>query len=346
MIRFFALLLVSGNAVANEIIFYKGINQEFGMAFSEEQKIALPILTQVTKANTEKASSSRSISFTNFNEGDKWYRLYENFFISGVDVKSKSYLGGMEIDAFNDPELEPEIISLYQERYNVESHSRTIENTKQFPSGCLISSPLRYGDLTGDTDPELAIYAQNQYGAVNITFFSTESNKIIFQYRAISDDSKENLRKELDEGEFPSDTSPLANHPTDGQFLSVIAEENTPKMVGVGNAIIQFAKIYLEDVDSDEKPDLIQWRKLYQTRENQDPINGFKKVRDTFIHFKLIDGEYKKQSTEQSVVRGWLDAKNLTWQKGYPSKSECPGQEGQLIPEMHDPLLNDPDVLK
>src|SRR5690606_26220477 len=138
------------------------------------------ILTQVTKSNTEKINSTRSIAFTNLNDGDKWFRLYENFFISGVDIKSKSYLGGMEIDAFNDPELEPEIISLYQERYNVESHSRTIENTKQFPSGCLISSPLRYGDITGDTNPELAIYAQNQYGAVNITFFSTEYNKVIF----------------------------------------------------------------------------------------------------------------------------------------------------------------------
>ena len=345
MIRVFILFLLCGHAVAHEIVFYKGVNQEFGMVFSEQQKKALPILTQVAKANTSKINASRSVAFTNF-ESDKWYRLYDNFFILGVDIKSKEYLGGVEIDPFNDPELEPEIISLYQERYNVESHSKTIENTKQFPSGCLISSPLRYGDVTGDVNPELAIYAQNQYGAVNITFFSTEFNKVIFQYRAISDDSKENLRKELDEGEAPSDTSPLANHPTDGQFLSVIAEENTPKVVGVGNAIIQFAKIYIEGVDSDERPDLVQWRKMYKSRENQDPIKGFEKIRDTYIHYKLINGEYKKQPTEQNVVKGWLESKNLTWQKGYPSKSECPGQEGQLIPEMHDPLLNDPDVLK
>jgi hypothetical protein len=44
-------------------------------------------------------------------------------------------------------------------------------------------------------------------------------------------------------------------------------------------------------------------------------------------------------------VKGWLTAKQLTWKKGYPSKSECAGQEGQFIPEMHDVLLNDPDVL-
>ena len=34
------------------------------------------------------------------------------------------------------------------------------------------------------------------------------------------------------------------------------------------------------------------------------------------------------------------------WQKGYPTLSEYPGEEGQPIPEMHDPLLNDPEVLQ
>ena len=47
----------------------------------------------------------------------------------------------------------------------------------------------------------------------------------------------------------------------------------------------------------------------------------------------------------QQNVNGWLAAKQLSWQQGFPSRSECPGQEGQLIPELHDPLLNDPDVL-
>ncbi len=92
--------------------------------------------------------------------------------------------------------------------------------------------------------------------------------------------------------------------------------------------------------------DILVWRKVYKSNLLKDPIAGFAKLSDTYIHHKLINGEYKKQPTEQSVIKGWLEAKNLTWQKGYPSKSECPGQEGKLIPEMHDPLLNDPDMLK
>ena len=63
-------------------------------------------------------------------------------------------------------------------------------------------------------------------------------------------------------------------------------------------------------------------------------------------HYSLIDSEYKLQDTSAETVQNWLSTKNLTWQKGFPSLSECEGEEGQLIPEMHDPLLNDPDVLK
>lgn len=85
---------------------------------------------------------------------------------------------------------------------------------------------------------------------------------------------------------------------------------------------------------------------MYRSNLIKEPVAGFTKLSDVYVHYKLTDGEYKKQTTEQRVIKGWLDAKNLTWQKGYPSKSECPGKEGQLIPEMHDPLLNDPDVLK
>jgi hypothetical protein len=50
---------------------------------------------------------------------------------------------------------------------------------------------------------------------------------------------------------------------------------------------------------------------------------------------------------KEQPVKGWLTSNNLTWwKKGYPSKSECAGQEGQFIPEMHDPLLNDPEVMQ
>jgi hypothetical protein len=85
--------------------------------------------------------------------------------------------------------------------------------------------------------------------------------------------------------------------------------------------------------------------KLYESRSLSDSTRGFSRKRDTFVHYKLVGGVYELQQTAAEQVQAWLNAKNLTWQAGFPSKSECPGQEGQLIPEMHDPLLNDPDVL-
>jgi hypothetical protein len=90
------------------------------------------------------------------------------------------------------------------------------------------------------------------------------------------------------------------------------------------------------------------WRKLYLSKLLSEPVAGFDKVSDTYYHYeRKVTGEYElKTDTAPETIQGWLTSKNLTWQSGFPSKSECAGQEGQLIPEMHDPLLNDPDVLK
>jgi hypothetical protein len=90
------------------------------------------------------------------------------------------------------------------------------------------------------------------------------------------------------------------------------------------------------------------WRKLYLSKLLSEPVAGFDKVSDTYYHYeRKVTGEYElKTDTAPETIQGWLTAKNQTWQSGFPSKSECAGQEGQLIPEMHDPLLNDPDVLK
>jgi hypothetical protein len=50
--------------------------------------------------------------------------------------------------------------------------------------------------------------------------------------------------------------------------------------------------------------------------------------------------------TNYGWVERLLTLYNLTWSKGYPSKSECAVEEEQLIPETHDTLLNDPEVLQ
>ena len=62
--------------------------------------------------------------------------------------------------------------------------------------------------------------------------------------------------------------------------------------------------------------------------------------------YKVEEGRYATQDIDSLAIKGMLAAQSLTWQSGFPTYSECPGQEGQLIPEMHDPLLNDPDVLQ
>lgn len=292
-------------------------------------------------------NKTRSIAYTNMGEGNVYYFLTRSNVIGVASVETKAYLGSWPIDAFEDPSLEDEI-NIFYENYGIVDDrlaALPVEQTGGFPSGCFNRNPLRYGDLTGDQKTELVIFALNEYGALNISIFSSDTKKIIFQYRAITNDAIKNYRIEQDQEHTFGEGYPLADKPTSGQYLSYIAEDNTRMAIGIDNAIIQFAKIYLEDFDADEKTDLIAWRKLYKTRELQDPIKGFQKIRDTYIHYKLIDGEYKKQPTSSDTIKGWLAEKNLTWQKGYPSKSECPGQEEQLIPEMHDPLLNDPDVL-
>lgn len=111
-------------------------------------------------------------------------------------------------------------------------------------------------------------------------------------------------------------------------------------------ALRGYAKLYIGSYSAENAKDILIWRKVYKSNLLKDPIAGFTRLSDTYIHYKLINGEYKKQPTEQAVIKEWFTDKNLTWQKGYPSKSECPGKEGELIPEMHDPLSNDPDVLK
>jgi hypothetical protein len=273
-----------------------------------------------------------------------YYWLFRASSIGQFDLNQVRNLSGWPLNTFNDNDLEPEISRIYTE-YQIEPSARTAENLSPI-LGCLYQHPLRYGDITQDGSAELVIFAQDEYGALNASIFSTASKKVIFSVRLATYDAVVNDRLVVADGEEEIASDPLANKLTDGQYLSRIAEENTRMVKGIRPAVINFSKLYFGDFDNDDVVDIVSWRKLYNTRLNQDSVKGFELDRNTLIHYKLVDGEYKKQDTESSVVKGGLTTKNLTWQKGYPSKSECPDQEGQLIPEMHDPLLNDPDVLK
>lgn len=252
----------------------------------------------------------------------------DNYLVQTARLDRK-VIGNWKIGAFNGIELEQELVDL-----KIQSTNKT--EMGDADAGCLLKSPLRYGDIDGDGEKELVIFMGRGW-QTDIHIFSTSIKKTIFSANLNVNHAFIPDAKEL-ENIYPTYGKP--NHP---QYLSDWVNGNPPPLeIGFRS----FGKIFLDDIDGDETKDIVLWRKYFVSKKIEDPIKGFDKKSDTYIHYKLIDGEYKKQSTEQNVVKGWLEAKNLTWQKGYPSKSECPGQEGQLILEMHDPLLNDPDVLK
>ncbi|WLD58842.1 hypothetical protein NFC81_03360 [Salinispirillum sp. LH 10-3-1] len=106
-------------------------------------------------------------------------------------------------------------------------------------------------------------------------------------------------------------------------------------------------KMYMGDFDENGLPDILMWGKVYHSRMSDDPIKGFELVGQNWLHYsKTPAGVYDIQDTDAETIRDWLSVKNLTWSQGYPRYSECEGEEGQLVPEWHDPLLNDPDVLQ
>ena len=198
--------------------------------------------------------------------------------------------------------------------------------------GCLESTPLRYGDIEGDGQDELVLLLKN-----SLVVFSPAAQKVVFS-SVFNYPDFVTWQTMIDDGmrlETPTDNTP--------QYGSRYEYEQDR------NAIIgyrAYAKLYVQDFDGDARSDLVLWRKFYQSRLYGDNVKGFEKLSDSYLHYKKVNGVYELQETAPETIQGWLTAKNQTWQSGFPSKSECAGQEGQLIPEMHDPLLNDPDVLK
>jgi hypothetical protein len=167
-----------------------------------------------------------------------------------------------------------------------------------------------------------------------MVIFSTTRNEVIFSAHFWESDE---LSSE-DASRFVREFKPSHPYFVAGSGIDVLVEEIFP-------AWRSLSKMYFDDFNNDLKHDIVLWRKVYTSKLRSEAEPGFDKVGEKLVHYSLKDGKYQLESTSSEVIKGWLATKELTWQKGYPSKSECAGQEGQLIPEMHDPLLNDPEVL-
>jgi len=349
---FIFILFLSSCSIAQDVSLINALPSDFGKTpRTPDQKKASVIMTDVVKSNSQ--INGLSLATTNMNEGNIWYRLYDDMKIYAANVETKTYLGSWPINTFNDHlYLTGEYsaaVNVISEFYGEESvdisnplsivtdrpvtYMRLKVNEGAF--GCYPKKPLRYGDLDGDNQAELVIFI-DEY----IIVFSPQRKKIVMGMHYYTDDEMTNSR--ADELEISH------SNPDEPQYLadSTYDSFRLGKTQELFPAWRSLTKMYFGSFETENSKEIILWRKLYKSRLVKDSVTGFEKNGEIFIQYKLIDGEYKRQSTPSDTIKGWLAAKNLTWQKGYPSKNECPGQEGQLIPEMHDPLLNDPDVLR
>jgi hypothetical protein len=218
--------------------------------------------------------------------------------------------------------------------------------------GCLNELPLKFGDFDS-VDPGLVAIV----GSI-IILFSLEFERTIFKYSYFNSDELDVEKNTYISGVGSVDRL-SGNYkrlgPNAPQF---IAASGTDILIDeIYPAWRSFAKVYSGDFDEDGNLDILMWRKFYKTLELGDSRRGFELNQQGLIHFERdliaqvespagITGEYLPQDTPEADIQKWLAENNLTWSKGDPSKSECPGDEGQWIPEMHDPLLNDPEVLQ
>jgi hypothetical protein len=263
-------------------------------------------------------------------------------------METRAHLGSWPLTRW-EGELTPEINAIYEipgkggtlrnpellgEQYSYVFHPGGFERSL----GCYMETPLRYGEVLSLPENEIVVFLgrpthRDSMGTriLDMVVLSPSTGGIAFAMRA----AREN------QGPSPGDDDyypmPLPSRP---QFItSVYFDSAAP-------GTRSYAKMYISDFNEDEKKDIVVWRKRYVSNNIENAVIGFHLDKDIVNHYALVEGQYSLQDTPEGTIRSWLTSNNLTWQKGYPSQSECPGEEGQLIPEMHDSLLNDPDVLQ
>ena len=267
-----------------------------------------------------------------------YYWLFRTMSIGYFDANQAKNVGGWPLTRWPSEYIEEEIIVRYANS-DIAYAERPLALSRT-SIGCLVNSPLRYGDINASGDAELVLLMGN-----DLVVFSPSGQRVIFManlaiYDWLIAAAVEDFYTD-EAGNFrASETSP--QHPSTIAISNARHGAPPQQLPGYRG----HAKLYFGDFDGNDKHDILVWRKLYISRLRNDETPGFRFLKNTYLHYQLNNGEYQLQDTEPTTINTWLTAEQLAWQKGYPSESECPGQEGQLIPEMHDPFLNDPEVLQ
>ncbi len=320
---------------------------------NDQERLASPIITQLVKTNGGKPGIG--IGYTNLGEGSIWYRFYSKNVVVGVNSDTNEFLGKWPLTSYAEAitlngEREAADRYLIEALYDADPQSEEPENpdyrydsylARQSDYGCLLKTPLRYGDIEEDGANELLLFLSNQ-----IVIFSTEVNEVVFSARYFQ---KDQMRADLQSHVL----SPEGNSAFREDYADL--GDQAPQYLTSSGLDIRvdlplparrsYAKLYFGDFDGDDQFDIVVWRKRYESKVISDAVAGFELHGELLLHYEKSDGSYHRQATEEATIKQWLANDALTWQKGYPNRSECEGEAGQLITEMHDPLLNDPEVL-
>lgn len=325
---------------AREIELTSGVRQEFGMTYTDGQRAALPVVTKVVKAAQSSGRLGLSEAFLNIAATDVWCRLYENMHVYAVDVSQERLLSDWLLSRWSHQYFSPDVKNQFVEMYMDYPLPFSYESVVRGP-GCLGDSPLRYGDFEDDGHNEAVVILGGLF-----VVLSPEYGRMVFS--EYLDESDWYTAEEMEE--FLAGQS----YPVGAQYISRLWADNSNRR---GPGVRAYAKLYFGDFDKDGNRDIVAWRKSYRSNAIDNPTKGFTKLRDSWGHFERdleaqedtdqgITGEYLPQDTDEETIRQWLAESDLTWKNGFPSTSECKGEQDKPIPEMHDPLLNDPEVLQ